>query len=138
MIQYKKIPEDIHERINALVDFLMEEKNIIFAYLFGGLARERISPLSDVDIAVYVKSITKLDYLGLFSRVTDILGTDEVDLVVLNRSPESLTGRIIRHRKVLVDKEPFVRHRFESVELRKYFDFSIKEKAILQRRYKIG
>jgi hypothetical protein len=37
-----------------------------------------------------------------------------------------------------VDKEPFVRHLFESRILREFFDFSMKERDILKRRYGIA
>lgn len=138
MIRFKKLPEDINQRINSLTDFFEKNPDIIFAYLFGGLLKKRRSPLSDVDIAVFVKDVKKLDYIDLFSRITDILGTGEVDLVVLNTAPISLTGRILQNRKIITDKDSFARHRYESVTLRKYFDFTIKERDILQRRYGIG
>lgn len=138
MIRYKKLPENIQQGINSLIGFFMNDSNVIFAYLFGGLLKDRQSPLSDVDIAVYIKNIKNPDYLDLFDKTTNVLDTDEVDIVVLNTSPISLTGRILQNRKILIDKDPFLRHRYESITLRKYFDFAIKERDILERRYGIG
>lgn len=138
MIRFKKLPENIHTSINTLAEFFNSDPNIVFAYLFGGLVKEKQNLLSDLDVAVYIKNIKKLDLVELYGKITDILGTDEVDLVVLNTSPISLTGRILQNRKLLTDKAPFLRHRYESVTLRKYFDFSIKERDILGRKYKIG
>ena len=116
----------------------MEDSNIVFAYLFGGLARNQRKPLSDVDLGIYVKNVKKLDYLSLLRKISETLCTDEVDLVVLNSAPNSLAGRIIQTRKLLIDKEPFLRHKYESQTLREFFDFSIKEREILKRRYGIG
>ncbi len=138
MIRLKRIPGNIHQKIGALAEFLTNDPRIIFAYLFGGLLRERLNPLSDVDLSVFVKAPKSLDYLELFGRIADILGTNELDLVILNDAPLSLTGRILQKRKVLTDKDPFLRHKYESLILRKYFDFAIREKNILQRRYGIG
>ncbi len=138
MIRFKKLPENIKNKIAPLSEFLSDDPNIVFAYLFGGLLKVRQHPLSDIDIAVYIKDMKKWSYIDLFGKITDILGTDEVDLVVLNTSPISLTGRILQNRRVLTDRDPFLRHRYESVTLRKYFDFAIKEREILRRRYKIG
>ena len=138
MIRLKRIPENIHQKMSSLNDFFLSNPNVIFAYLFGGMVKDRPSPLSDVDIAMYVKDMKKLDYLGMFGKIADILGTDEIDLVILNKAPLSLTGRILQGRKVLVDKEPFVRHLFESRILREFFDFTVKERDILKRRYGIG
>jgi len=138
MIRLSPIPHNIQERFGPLVDFFMEESNIIFAYLFGGLAKGQFGPLSDIDLALYLKNEKKMDYLDTFGKISEILGTGEIDLVILNKAPLSLAGRVLQGRKVLVDKAPFVRHRFESLTLRMFFDFSLKERTILKRRYGIG
>ena len=138
MIKFKRIPENIYQKMGLLDEFLLSDSNVIFAYLCGGMVRAKPSPLSDVDIAVYVKDIKKLDYLEMFGKIANILGTDEIDLVILNRAPLSLAGRLLQGRKVMVDKKPFVRHLFESRILRESFDFAIKERDILKRRYGIG
>jgi predicted nucleotidyltransferase len=108
--------------------------------LFGGLAKGDVHPLSDIDLAVYLKKTDGLAAykLQLFNKITDAIGTSEMDLVILNTAPISLTGRILEKRKVLVDKEPFSRHGFESLHLREFFDFRIKENALLLRRYGLG
>ncbi|MGQ9570870.1 MAG: type VII toxin-antitoxin system MntA family adenylyltransferase antitoxin [Thermodesulfovibrionales bacterium] len=138
MIRYKIIPEDIYQKIDSLAGFFLKDSNIIFAYLFGGLLKDRQNPLRDIDVAVYVKYIKKLEYLELFGNIANVLGTDEIDLVILNNAPLSLTGRVLQNREVVVDKDPFLRHRYESTVLRKFFDFKIKERDILKRRYGIG
>jgi predicted nucleotidyltransferase len=138
MIRFKKIPEDIHQKIDLLTDLFMEDSNIIFAYLFGSLVRDKRKPLSDVDLGIYVKNVKGLNYLSLFGKISQILCTDEIDLVVLNSAPISLAGRSLQKRKILIDKDPFLRHKYESRILREFFDFTIKEKEILHRRYGIG
>ena len=136
MIRYNRLPGDIHEKIALLKDFFGHNPNIVFAYLFGGLTINQ-KPLSDVDIAIYVKDTKKLNYLDLFTDITNILKTDEVDLVILNKAPLRLVGRILLSRKIIVDKDPFFRPKYESLMAREYFDFQIKEKNILNRRYGI-
>jgi predicted nucleotidyltransferase len=138
MIRFKKIPDDIDQRIGLLAALLMKDSDIVFAYLFGGLLRDRRNPLSDVDLALYLKSMKRLDPLTLFGKASQVLGTDEIDLVVLNSAPISLAGRILQKREVLIDKDPFLRHRYESRILREFFDFTLKERDILQGRYGIG
>jgi hypothetical protein len=64
--------------------------------------------------------------------------TDEIDLVVLNTASLPLIMNILKRKKRLVDKDPFKRHAFESLVMRKYFDFSIKESTQLRRRYLNG
>ncbi|MBI5197507.1 MAG: nucleotidyltransferase domain-containing protein [Nitrospirae bacterium] len=140
MIKFEKLPADIMARLPEVGEMLFREDHVVFAYLFGSLAKGRVSSLSDIDIAVYVDTTDHLaEYkLHLFDRLTDILGTGELDLVILNTAPISLAGRISQKKRILVDKEPFSRHLYESITLRKFFDFQIKERDFFKRRYGIG
>ncbi|MGD2100477.1 MAG: nucleotidyltransferase domain-containing protein [Desulfobacterales bacterium] len=140
MIRAQRLPANILDLLPAALDYLETHPKIIFAYLFGGLAKHRPFPLSDVDIAVYLKrgshlAECKLDILG---RLMDILHTDEIDLVILNRAGLSLAMGIVKSKKIIVDKNPFERHLYESLIMRKSFDFSFRELNHLRRRYMHG
>jgi len=123
--------------LGALLD---EQPAVRFAYLFGGAGRGELRPLSDVDVAVYLDDTVdpvpaRLSLVGL---VTRHLGTDAVDLVVLNGAPTALLGRILQSRRVITDKDPFLRHRFESRTLRQFLDFRIFEGRFLDARFARG
>jgi predicted nucleotidyltransferase len=140
MIKTHKLPANILDLLSSAGDYLNAHPKVIFAYLFGGLAQHQPLPLSDVDIAVYLKEDSnfaecKLDILG---QLMDILHTDEIDLVILNRAEISLVFNILKSKKIIVDKNPFERHLFESLMMRKSFDFSFKELNQLRRRYLHG
>lgn len=130
------MPADIEERLATLGPALARCPGVVFAYLFGSAGAGRIRPLSDVDVAVYLdEAIDPLEArLAAVRTVTAHLGTDEVDLVVLNRAPTALSGRILATRRILLDRDPFRRHRFESLALRKFLDFRILEHRLLARR----
>jgi predicted nucleotidyltransferase len=140
MIKDKPLPKDIDSLLPQAFAYLEKRPDIVFAYLFGGLARGKQSPLSDVDIAIYFSeditpAIKKIEILG---DLIAILRTDEIDLVVLNAAPLPLKMRILQKKKTIVDRDPFVRHRYESLTMRSYFDFAKKEMEILGRRYLDG
>jgi len=140
MIKLEAVPADILSRIPEAQRLLEGKRRVVFAYLFGGMASGRVTPLSDIDIAVYVSTESNLDSykLELFYELTGALGTAELDLIILNSAPLSLSGRILQTKKVLVDKDPHRRFEYESITLRKYFDFRIKESEYFRRRYKSG
>lgn len=127
----------IAENSRAVLD---EDGAVLFAYLFGSLARGTAGPLSDIDIAVYLKEGTDFveEKLNLLDQLIDKPGTDRIDLVVLNTAPLPLQAGVLRCNLLLVDRAPFARHAFESLVLRKYFDFSRFEEAILRRRFSVG
>lgn len=109
---------------------------VVFAYLFGSMATGQANPRSDIDIAVYlVESVDRFETrLEIASRVSLYLGMDRVDVVVLNDAPLSLAGRILQTRQVLLDRDPFLRHRYESITARMFHDFRIREHRILAER----
>jgi predicted nucleotidyltransferase len=47
-----------------------------------------------------------------------------LDVRVLNRAPISFAQNVIRHGRLIIDKEPNIRSDFESYVLKKYFDFA--------------
>jgi hypothetical protein len=140
MIHISPLPENIDELLPLAFDYLRSDEDILFAYLFGSLARKKAGRLSDVDIAVYCEEGSsfpekKLEILG---NLVGILKTDEIDLVVLNRAPLAIRMKILENKKVIVDKAPLIRHRYESLTMRQYFDFSYKESFILSTRFLHG
>ena len=140
MIRLKPLPPDIATRLPLAAEYLGSHPKVICAYLFGGLARREHRPLSDVDIAVYLSDSAdaadvKLDILG---NLIEILGTDEIDLVILNAAPPSLAMNVLRNKRVLADNDPTKRHRFESLAFRKYFDFLPVELGMLKNRVAHG
>jgi predicted nucleotidyltransferase len=140
MIKFEKIPNDIKQQLPLVVNALEQDPRVLFAYLFGGLAGGEQKPLSDIDVALFLEETASLAEvkLDLFDKLSDLFGTAEIDLVILNTAPISLAGRILQKKQLLVDKEPFRRHRYESLTLREFFDFRIKEDAYFRLRYGIG
>ena len=140
MIKFQQLPDNVKALIPQVTTYLKSNPHIMFAYLFGSIAKGKQQPLSDVDIAVYLKQGSNVVEckMAILGRLIDILQTDEIDLVVLNAVNLPLAIHVLRSKKIIVDKEPFVRHIFESLAMRKYFDFSIKEAAVLKRRYLRG
>jgi len=139
VIHRTPLPAEIRGRLVNLADVLEPFEEIAFAYLFGGAATGRLAPFSDVDIGIFVdrgepSAVTS----RVFAAVTHYLRTDEVDLVLLNTAPIALAGRVLLSRQVILDRQPFVRHRFESVTARQFLDFRKFEHRLLARRFADG
>ena len=134
------LPADIEHRLATLGAVLEEHPAVRFAYVFGGAGRGELRPLSDIDVAVYLAEVVDpvQARLALIAAVTKHLATDEIDLIILNRAPTALLGRILQSRRVIADKDAFLRHRFESLALRKFLDFRIFERRVLDARFAGG
>lgn len=135
------VPADLERRLFTLGDRVAAAcPEIEFAYLFGSAGTARATPRSDVDLAIYVSRSadphrSRLETSRIAARH---LGTDAIDIVVLNTAPVALAGRVLMSRQVIVDRRPFLRHQYESLTARLFQDFRIRERRLLAERYARG
>jgi uncharacterized protein len=130
----------VPERLETLGEVVAAVPGVVFAYLFGSYSTGQAGPLSDVDVAVYLaEGVDELDTrLLVLDMVSRHLGTDRVDVVVLNSAPVALAGRVLQTRRVIVEHDAFARHRYESSVIRQFADFRVFERRHLARRYGRG
>ncbi|MPZ20195.1 MAG: hypothetical protein GEV06_20100 [Luteitalea sp.] len=135
------VPDDIDQRLVGLGDAIARASaGIDFAYVFGSVSTNRRSTRSDVDIAIHAAE--GID--GQFARLevaraaAKHLSTDAIDVVLLNTAPISLAGRVLVDRRVVLDRKPFARHRYESRIARMFQDFRVREHRLLTARYGHG
>ena len=131
------MPADLERRIESLGDAVAAAcPDVLFLYLFGSTATGARTPRSDVDLALFVRPgadahATRLTVARAAARH---LTTDAIDVVLLNTAPVSVAGRVLGTRRVLLDREPWARHRYESATARLFQDFRIRERRILTER----
>lgn len=124
MIRVKPIPSNSKTRLSELKS-LLEKYPIVYAlFLFGSQAEECANALSDIDIAYL--SYRNMDYekeADLLFDINRILGTEEVDLVNIQKVPLVSMYRIVNFGKLLYcsDENALLDYR-EKINL-KYLDF---------------
>lgn len=113
---------------DRLVDVLDPREEILEAYLFGSRARGQAQPHSDVDVAVYIDE-AKADEGGygyqalLTTELMAGLGTNDVDIVVLNRAPPLLYHRVLRDGVRLLARDLRATTTREGRAVSRYCDF---------------
>ncbi len=110
-------------------DYLQNQNEIIFAYIFGSFVNA--DDYRDIDIAVYIdspdsaKDFDKYPYgyeSKILGELTALLHSDKIDLVLLNKSPLLITHRIINRGELLFDKEKYMRIEFENFIRKQFID----------------
>jgi len=116
-------PDSISEAIRQVVQ--TGHRDVVSVYLFGSSARGTRRSDSDVDVGVLVEGQPPRTFAGLRldleGELERALG-HEVQLVVLNNAPPDLVHRILRDGRLLLDRDPSMRIRFETSARREYFD----------------
>jgi predicted nucleotidyltransferase len=123
------------ERVNAdgkllarLTSALEGRKEILEAYLFGSHARGQAQPHSDIDVAVYIDEALADDGAwGYQAQLTTdlmvVLGTNHVDVVVLNRASILLYHRVLRDGVRFLSRDLRATTTRAGQALSRYFDF---------------
>lgn len=109
------------DKISLLKDYFQKNPEVVFAFLFGSQAKKIAGKISDWDIAVYFRPQEDLEWEEterqypqenkIWNDLIDILETDNVDLIILNRAPSNIaasaitegTPLIIRDRGLFLD-----------------------------------
>jgi len=116
-------PRTIETRLRTVLS--SADDNVLAAYLFGSVARGSANDASDVDVGILLREAPagRLNDLplSLEGELERELGWI-VQVVVLNDAPPDLVHRVMRDGRLLLDRDPSARIRFE-VRLRGlYFD----------------
>lgn len=117
------------EIAEKLLPVFQKHPEIKLVYLFGSRVKAKCGPLSDYDFALYLEEKDKKKIfeikLQLLSEIGQILGSDKIDLVILNtvEAPE-LKYNIIKEGKLIFEREPY-KILVEPRILNEYFDFHL-------------
>ena len=124
-MEHGNVDRQVLERLSRA---LAPRDEILEAYLFGSHARGQARPDSDVDVAVYVdEAAADEGHWGYRAELaTDLmaaLGTDDVDVVVLNEAPILLYHRVLRDGVRLLSRDLRATTSRAGQALSRYFDF---------------
>ena len=113
--------------LTGKLKFIFEnESNIVFAYLFGSMARNKMRFGSDMDIAVYFKTKPSLQEIGKLNLTIEETFNCNADLIELNNLEKNnpvLTYSIISQGILIINKDNNVLTKFTASALLLYFDF---------------
>lgn len=96
-------------------------------YLFGSKAKEINTPVSDIDIAVFIDNYENQDlrqiFLDLIFEFSQLFKSDKIDLLILNEAPITIQFKVISEGKPLFQFNPEYRADYEEKVVKLYLDF---------------
>lgn len=123
--------------LSRLKKLFQDDEDIVIAYLFGSYASGKVGPLSDIDLALLLNhSASPSTYsdkvLHYVSKISKILDSDKLDLVILNRAPLGLQYEIVKKGRIIYcrDEEEKINYRIKIQNL--YLDFKPFEDEYIQ------
>ncbi|MCE7733877.1 MAG: nucleotidyltransferase domain-containing protein [Candidatus Heimdallarchaeota archaeon] len=118
---------------SPLLESLLELRNhdsIQFAYLFGSQKGGKTDSQSDVDVAVFLNRNIKDPELfrirlEIIADIADLLGRDDIDLVILNEDNTTINHAIIENGLLIFERNMIDRIDWETEIFSKWIDWKI-------------
>ena len=111
------------ETLSGLCNYLGQQEEVIFAYIFGSFIKKEY--FRDIDIGIFMRPAPDLIRLGtLQSGISSFTGL-QCDLILLNdlykKSP-AFAYEIVTQGEVLINKKPEIQLQFKKEVFLFYFD----------------
>jgi predicted nucleotidyltransferase len=119
--------------LKKIREILKKDKNVLFAYLFGSYV---LSPeyANDIDIAVYLKKLTKKYEIKLAMKIEKAI-KKETEVIALNDKPLIVIAEVLRTGKLIYSRSEKDRVDFETRVLPEIFDFNELMKEFDEKRF---
>ncbi len=110
---------------DELSTILPSLEGVRMVYLFGSRVEGNLGPMSDIDVAVLVDRAADGSRLRarLAHELARVLGTDRVDVVLLNRASIELAYAVVALGKVLYEEDLATRVEYEATVMSRYGDY---------------
>ena len=108
---------NISKSVSKLVSQLKRDKNVIAIYLFGSHGTARETPLSDIDICVFMKVTTTGNILKIKSY-----GSEIIDISLFDTLPIYLKPEVFKGKPLFIRDKYFVAEKFAQC-FRQYQDY---------------
>lgn len=96
----------LDKQLKNIPVFFSRTPEVLTAFLFGSYGTENQTALSDIDFAVLFNKKLKLEEEAEFlTRLSELLRTDRIDLINLNKAPLSLQFRAVSEGKIIYERD---------------------------------
>ena len=111
------------DAVEKLKEFMSDDQNVYFAFIFGSYVKGKQKKISDLDIAIYFKNPPGgVDLLYFINTLSDLTGK-EIDLVTLNSASAFLRHQIMKYGIPLIIKDRDVYMRFREKTISDYDEY---------------
>ncbi len=112
--------------IDSLKKVFENHEEILFAYLYGSVAREEAGKSSDIDIGIFIERNFRRHVfyeIEIAKEIEEYTGLRNVEVVVLNNKSLRFLNQVLRHGKLIFSRDEKARILFETDVTKGYIDF---------------
>ncbi|NLC68399.1 MAG: nucleotidyltransferase domain-containing protein, partial [Clostridiaceae bacterium] len=115
----------INNKIKKLGSYFENVPEILTVYIFGSFGTGNNTILSDIDFAIlFTAKIPLIKEMEIAAEISFLLGTDNVDLVNLNKAPVHIQHKAISTGNVIYERNSLITKNFIEEVLEIHHDYS--------------
>lgn len=116
--------KSLNEISKIVASLCSEQPTVAAAYIFGSVAKGSSEKPKDVDVAILLNDsdARSFELLPFITAIEELLGC-RTDVVILNRAGEILKYEVRRHGRLVFERCPEFRKKFEMLGRKMYEDF---------------
>lgn len=126
--------------LDKIIEYLNNDNNISFAYLFGSYAKGKQRKDSDIDVAVYIINLPKEIFFDYKMKIKIELEESirrEMDIIILNSAPPLLKHQVFTEGKQLKCIDVEIMNNYKIKSFYEYLDIIEINKVIFAQTKKL-
>ena len=113
--------------IEKIKSYLYSRDEVVTAYIFGSYTTEKVSSMSDIDIAVLLRdSVDSKEYghikLTITNDLIEQISFDRIDIVLLDIASPLLSHEVLKKGMLLFSKDETMRIQYTANAIMQYLD----------------
>lgn len=113
--------------IEKIKSYLYSRDEVVTAYIFGSYTIEKVSSMSDIDIAVLLRdSVDSKEYghikLTITNDLIEQISFDRIDIVLLDIASPLLSHEVLKKGMLLFSKDETMRIQYTANAIIRYLD----------------
>jgi hypothetical protein len=112
--------------LDRIARVLEKHSEILFAYLYGSVARGEAGTESDIDIGIFLQEDFKpgaFYEIEIANEIEKECNLRRVEVVVLNKKPLRFLNQVLRYGRLIFSRDERARVAFETHVTKAYIDF---------------
>lgn len=111
------------EKIGQLEKIFIKQQNVVAAYVYGSRIKGYANVKSDLDLAIVVDDVDRINYQDLYLKINQIFSKLEIDLrIVTSSSSPIYLLQILKSGKCIYQRDELEKVNFETKALKDFYD----------------
>ena len=111
------------DKLGQLRNMFKKQQNVVAVYVYGSRLKGYSTAKSDLDLAVVVDDVDKINYQSLYLKINQLFKKIEIDLrIVTAKSSPTYLFQVLKSGQCVYQRDEIEKVQFETKALKDFYD----------------